>query len=243
MPLPWTVDQAVGAAVFDGAFCTGLDRQFLGGEQLFAGNFAVNDPAIHVAFLLGVGDRDGLEVVIVFEIFVGVAFPIELVDEEIEIFVVFRGHVFHEQRPRNFAAFDERLIHAEHVTAPLRLVSAKRTGRVKNARRNQPASAGFQAIGAAEVENAVVAFVPVFEAAADLGFGRAGLEAHEGVGEIVADVVVLRREIIRFRFAFQTKQRGLLGALMHVMRESGPCCRRTSNRPAIFCISSKWLSR
>src|SRR5438046_5530320 len=43
-------------------------------------------------------------------------------------------------------------------------------------------------------QNAIVAFVPVFQTAADLGFGCARFEAEEGVRKIVADVVVLRSE-------------------------------------------------
>ena len=72
--------------------------------------------------------------------------------------------------------------------------------------RNQPAGAGLQAVGPREIEDAVVAPIPVLEAAADLRLGRAGLEAHEGVREIVADVVVLRREIIRLGLALLTDQ-------------------------------------
>ena len=80
----------------------------------------------------------------------------------------------------------------------------------------EPAGAGLQAIGLGEVEDAVVALVPILDALADLGFGGAGFEAEEGVGEIVADVVVLRREVVGLRFAFLADELGLLGALVHV---------------------------
>jgi hypothetical protein len=90
---------------------------------------------------------------------------------------------------------------------------------VKDARRNQPAGAGLEALLAGESEDAVVAFVPVLKAAADLGFGRAGFEAHEGVGEIVADIVVLWREVVGFGFAFLADELGLFGILMHVVRD------------------------
>ena len=128
------------------------------------------------------------------------------------------GHVLDEQAPRHFAAFDQALIHAEDIAAPLRLVGAERAGRVEDARVDEPAGAGLEAIGLGEIEDAVVALVPVFEALADLRLGRAGLEAHEGVGEIVADVVVLRREVIGLRLAFLADELRLLGALVHVMR-------------------------
>ena len=125
----------------------------------------------------------------------------------------------------------------------MRLVGAERTGRVQDARADEPAGAGLQAIGAGEIEDAVVAFVPIFEAFADLRLGRAGLEAHEGVGEIVADVVVLRREIIGFRLAFLADQPRLLLRSGACDAESGPCCRRISNRPATSCICSKSFCR
>ena len=78
---------------------------------------------------------------------------------------------------------------------------------------------GFRRYARTEVENAVVAFVPIREALAHLRLGRAGLEAHEGVREIVADVVVLRRKIITLRLAFLPDQLGLFGVLVHVMRD------------------------
>ena len=88
---------------------------------------------------------------------------------------------------------------------------------MQNAGRNQPAGAGFEAIGAAEIKNAVVAFVPILQALANLRARRAGFESHEGVRKIVAHVVVLRRKIVGLRLAFQAEQRGLFGVLVHVM--------------------------
>jgi hypothetical protein len=211
-------DEAVSAVVFDGASGSGFDGEFFGAEELFASDLPINDPAIEVAFLLGVRDGNGFEIMVVFEFGIDVAIPIELFDDPIEVAMFALGHVFDEERPGNFAAFDEGLIHSKNVAAPLRFVGAKGTGRVKDARRNQPAGAGFEAVGAREIEDAVVAFVPVFEAAPDLGFGGAGFEAHEGVGEIVADVVVLRRKVIGLGFAFLADEFGLFGILMHVVR-------------------------
>ncbi len=60
-------DEAVGAVVFDGAAGAGLDRQFLGREELFAVDLAIDDPAVHEALLAGVGHGDGFEVVVVLE--------------------------------------------------------------------------------------------------------------------------------------------------------------------------------
>ena len=92
----------------------------------------------------------------------------------------------------------------------------KRAGGVEDAGADQPAGAGLQAVGLGEVEDAVVALVPILEALADLGLGGAGFEAEEGVGEIVAHVVVLRREVVGLGFAFLADELGLLGALVHV---------------------------
>ena len=90
---------------------------------------------------------------------------------------------------------------------------------MQDARADQPAGAGLQAIGLREIEDAVVALVPVLEALADLRLGGAGFEAEEGVGEVVADVVVLRREVVALGLAFLADQLGLLGALVHVVRD------------------------
>ena len=66
-----------------GAFRAGFDGQFLGGEKLFAMNFAVNDPAIHKTFLASVGDRNGFQVMVVLEIGIDVGVPIELLHDEV----------------------------------------------------------------------------------------------------------------------------------------------------------------
>ena len=131
------------------------------------------------------------------------------------------GHVFYQQLPRHLATLDEVLVHAEHVATPLWLVGAEATGGMQNAGRNKPAGARLETVGAAKVEDAVVSLVPILEALAHLLLGRAGLEAHEGVREIVADVVVLRRKIITLRLAFLPDQLRLLGVLVHVVRD-GP---------------------
>ena len=64
-----------------------------------------------------------------------------------------------------------------------------------------PPFAGFQPIRARVIQNPVVALIPILKAAVNIVFGRAGLEAHERVREIVVDLVVLRRKVIRFRLA------------------------------------------
>src|ERR1051325_1401689 len=212
-------DQTIGAVVFDAAVHARLDGEFFGGEELFAGDFAIDDPAVHVSGFARVRDGDRFEVMMVFEFRVNVGGPVELVHDPVEVPVFALGHVFDEERPGNFAAFDERLIHGEDVAAPLRFVSAERAGGVKDARANEPTRAGLEAIGLGQIKNAVVAFVPVFQAAPDLGFGGAGFEAEESVWKIVADVVVLRGEVVGLRFAFLADEFGLFGTLVHVMRD------------------------
>ena len=66
-----------------------------------------------------------------------------LIDDEIDVLMLVGRHVFHEQRPWNFTAFDEVLIHAEDIGSPLRFVGAQRTGRVQHARRNEPTGAAL----------------------------------------------------------------------------------------------------
>ena len=128
---------------------------------------------------------------VVLEVRIHVAGPVELIDDEIEVPVLALGHVLHKQTPRNFTAFHEVLVHAEYITAPLRFVGAKAARRVQYAGRDQPAGAGLEAIGLGEIKDAVVALVPILQTLAHLRLGGAGFEAHEGVREIVAHTIVL----------------------------------------------------
>src|SRR5215510_3455205 len=82
-----------------------------------------------------------------------------------------------------------------------------------------PARAGLQPVRARMIENAVVAFVPVFQAAHYIAFCCARLESKKRVWEIVLNNVVLRRKVIRFGFAFLADLLGKFLALMHVMRD------------------------
>ena len=89
---------------------------------------------------------------------------------------------------------------------------------MQDARVNQPASSGLEFVGLGEGEDLIVSLIPVGDALANLSLRRAGFEAHERVREIVADVVMLRREVVGLRLAFETEQFGLLGVLVHVVR-------------------------
>ena len=208
-------DGGVGAVVFDGGGGAGVDGEFFGGEVLEVVDFAVDDPFVVVALTFFGGD--GFEVVVVFEVGVEVFFPVELVDDEVDVLVFVLGHVFDEEGPGDFAAFDEVLIHAEDVGSPLGFVGAEGAGGVEDAGVDEPTGAGLEFVGFGEFEDFVVAFVPVGDAVVDLLAGGAGFEAHEGVGEVVADVVVLGGEVVGFGFAFLVDEGGLFGALVHVV--------------------------
>ena len=210
-------DEAVCAVVLDGALHAGFHGQLFGGEQLFALDASVHNPLIKVSRLTCVGDWHGLEVVIVFERGVEISLPVELIDDEVDVLVALLWHVLDQEFPWNGATFDEVLVHPENVTSPLWFVGAKRAGGVEHAGGNEPPGARLQTVGAGQVEDSVVTFVPVFDAAAYLFTRCAGFESHEGVREVVPDVVVLRREIVGFRFTFLSHEFGLLRVLVHVV--------------------------
>ncbi len=128
------------------------------------------------------------------------------------------GDVFDQEVPGHAAAFDERLIHGEDIGIDLRLVGNERAGGVQNSRIDLPASAGLELIGAGEIEDAVVAFIPLFETTAEVSLRCPGVQTHEGVGEVVLFEVVLRREVVGFGLAVLAYKRGLLVALVQVVR-------------------------
>src|SRR5437867_412215 len=137
-------NEAVSAVVLDAALGARLDGEFFGSEKLFAIDFAIDNPAVHVALFARIGYGDGFEIVIIFELRVHVGFPIELLDDPVEVFVLAAWHVFNKEGPGHFTALDEGLIHRKHVAAPLRLVGAERAGSVEDARTDEPAAARFK---------------------------------------------------------------------------------------------------
>ena len=76
---------------------------------------------------------------------------------------------------------------------------------------------GFELVRFREVQDAVVAFVPAFQAAPDFVLGRAWLQAHERVREIVAFEIVLRREIVGFGFSVLAHELCSFIVLVHVV--------------------------
>src|SRR4029077_1126211 len=69
----------------------------------------------------------------------------------------------------------------------------------------------------AVIQDAVVAFFPALQTAADVRFCGPRLQAEEREGEVVAGGVQLRWKIIRFRFTLLANEGCLLIALVHVM--------------------------
>ncbi len=147
---------------------------------------------------------------------VGVEVPVQEVDDVVEVLLLALGHVLHQEAPGDAPALDHGLEHGEDVAAPLRLVGQDRARRVEHPRRDQPARSRPQAVGLAEVEHAVVAAVPVLQAAAHLGLRGARLQAVVGVGEVVAGVVELRREVVALGLALLADLLRLLVVLVHV---------------------------
>ena len=56
---------------------------------------------------------------------------------------------------------------------------------MKNTGWNKPAGAGLQSVCLAEVQDAIVAFIPALEAFSKVFLGRSRFQAEEGVGKIV----------------------------------------------------------
>ena len=118
---------------------------------------------------------------------IDIGFPIEHADDVVKILMAARRDILHQQFPRHGAALHHGLKNGADIRIHLRLVSDQRTGRMQNPGVDLPACSGAQFVGFRVVEDSVVAFIPALEAAADIVLGRAGFEAHEGVGEIVAE--------------------------------------------------------
>ena len=85
--------------------------------------------------------------------------------------------------------------------------------------RDEPSGSSFESIGPRQVENAVVAAIPILEAPAQLILRRARLESHEGVREVVVDVVVLGREVVALGLSFLAHECGVFLRLVHVVRD------------------------
>src|SRR5277367_3605385 len=100
-----------------------------------------------------------------------------------------------------------------------------------------PSCAGFQTVGAGMEEDSVVALVPFFQAAPDIFFGGTRLQAHVGVGEIVLDLVVLRRKVISLRLSLLSDELGEGVALVHVVRDGAHVVKKLAEQiPSVFTL-------
>src|SRR5438105_12281226 len=100
-------DQAIGAVVLDGRLYAGLDGQLFRGEEFLAVDLTIDDPLIDVALAGGGCYRDRFEIMVILEVRINVARPIELVYQVIEVMVSCRGHVLDQERPGHRPAFHE----------------------------------------------------------------------------------------------------------------------------------------
>ena len=210
-------DQAVSAGVLDRGGAAGEDGQLTSAEKLHAVHGPVDNPLVHEALPFAAGADDGFEVVVVLERGIDVLRPVKLFDEVVKVLVLVFGNVLHEQFPGDATAFDHRLVHAEDVRTPLRLVGNERAGGVQHARGDQPAGAGLEAVRLGEVKDAVVPFIPALQALAEVFLRGARFQTHEGIRKVVAGPVELGREIIALGLPLAAELRGLLGVLVHVV--------------------------
>src|SRR5678816_179518 len=84
---------------------------------------------------------------------------------------------------------------------------------------NLPSRARLQPISLRMIQDSVVAFVPSLQTTPDVILLRAGLEAHEGVWEIIVLEIILRRKIVSLGFAALADFARVLVKLMHVVRD------------------------
>jgi hypothetical protein len=76
-------------------------------------------------------------------------------------------------------------------------------------RGNKPACSYLQAIRLGQIENPVVALVPILEAGAHLILGRSGSQTKEGMGETVGNWTMLRQKVVALRLALTAHFGGL----------------------------------
>src|SRR5271165_1243488 len=211
-------DQSVRGAVGDGDRAAGKDSQLFGG--VVAG--AIGDPQFLIAAGLQLGEvmywfRE--DPIVCSKLPVHIRLPIKQANQEVEIVGVLLRNILHEQFPADGPPFYQRLEHGEHVAVDLRLIGNERARRVQNARVDLPPRSRLEAVSLRQIQDAVVAFVPAFQASANFIFGRSRLQAHERVREVVVLLVVLRREVVRFRLALLPDQTSVFITLVHVVRD------------------------
>ena len=90
-------DPTACCTIFEGRFCTWINRQFLRTEQLLSIDSAVYNPLIGYTCRALIGIDYGFDVVRVFEMGIDVLFPIKLPDDEVQVLVLVLWHVLDEQ--------------------------------------------------------------------------------------------------------------------------------------------------
>ena len=201
---------------------------------------AVRDPQLAISVRLGLLNgrhRPRKHAMVRSEVRIRVRLPVQHLDEIVEVTVVFRPHVLHQQIPWHDAPVHLRLEHREHVAVDLRLVGDERSGRVQNPRVDLPAGPRLEPEGLGEKRDAVVAAAPALEARAHLRLRRARREPHERVREIVVSLVVLRRKVVGLRLAAPADQLRLCLALVHVVRDRAHVVEELAEQvPALLAL-------
>src|ERR1700722_19017994 len=111
---------------------------------------------------------------------------------------------------------------------------------MKDAWRNQPASAWLKPVGLRIVENTVVAFVPPGKTPTDVFFCRAWLKTKVSVRKIARSCIQLGREVVTFWLAFPSYQLRLLLTLVEVMGDWAKIVEELAvNRPALVGVPQR----
>ena len=134
--------------VLDGASSTRLHGQFLGAKELLVIDCAIHNPLVGEANAAGLFVGHRFNVVAVFEMRIDILVPVQLPNDKIKVLVFFGRHVLDQQGPRNVASLDNRLVHSEHIAAPLWLIRAERARCMEYSWRNQPSGSSFESVGA-----------------------------------------------------------------------------------------------
>src|ERR1017187_9520374 len=75
-PVPFGDNQPIGACILDRALHSRLQSQFLGAEELPTIHLTVHDPRVDIALGSSVGNRDGLQEVVLSKMRICVGWPV-----------------------------------------------------------------------------------------------------------------------------------------------------------------------
>ena len=216
--VPLHHDQAVGGGVPDGHGAPGQDGQFLRAE----GGGLVANPLLHIALGLHFVQRPHrprLHETVRHEIRVQVQFPVNHVQQMLQIAPFGGRRVLPQQFLRHHGGACQGLVHRKHVRSSLGLVGAQAAGGVQDSRRHVPTRSDVQPVRFGEAGDLVVALVEVAQSLSHLVARGARFQAKEGVGKIRAVVVDLRGEVVRLRLAQLTGELGEMIVVVDVVRQ------------------------